>query len=180
MIRRADRDNAGIVAECQALEKPRLQEDDLASLKFWKDQEAAKPEVRVRLKLLRVATKRAVLKRDWLRDDSALQNLLILKRPTGTNFHVRVLEADRLKVLWSKIGQDWSHDEVVAALRLYAKLWNQPISKAIGSPVEMMAQQIGRVSTGVYNKLMNLRALDPRAIQKGLAGGSRVDRAVWD
>ena len=151
MIRRADRDNAGIVAECQALEKPRLQEDDLASLKFWKDQEAAKPEVRVRLKLLRVATKRAVLKRDWLRDDSALQNLLILKRPTGTNFHVRVLEADRLKVLWSKIGQDWSHDEVVAALRLYARAVQRSLLKVIESTDFRPPKAAARRSCGIVS-----------------------------
>jgi EVE domain len=176
-----DRDNSGIVAECQVLDKPRRQDDDPASLRFWKNEEdPTTAKVRVQLKLLRVATKREVLKRDWLQQDRILQTLLILRRPVGTNFPVENVEAQRLRVLWSKVGQDWPRDEVVAALCLYASLWNKPISKTTGSPVEVLAQQIGRVPTGVYNKLMNFRALDPRAAQKGLDGSSQVDRAAWN
>lgn len=174
-----DKENAGIIAECEVVEQPRSQLEDPVALPFWKDHEELGEAVRARLKLLRVSNKREVLKREWLRDDSALNNLLILRQAAGTNFPVTEIEARRLKVLWSKIGQDWSRDEVVAALRLYASLWDKPISKTIGSPVERLSQQIGRVPTGVYNKLMNLRALDPRVDQKGLAGGSKTDREVW-
>jgi hypothetical protein len=171
--------DAGIIAECEVVEQPRSQLDDPVALPFWRPGEEIGEAVRTRLKLLRVANKREMLKREWLRDDSVLQNLLILRQAAGTNFPVTEIEAGRLKVLWSKIGQDWSRDEVVAALHLYASLWDKPISKTIGSPVEQLSQQIGRVSTGVYNKLMNLRALDPRVDQRGLPGGSKTDREVW-
>jgi len=177
----SEKDSAGIVAECEVVEQPRPQLDDPIAMPFWKAGSENREAVAVctRLKLLRVANKRQVLKRDWLRDDSALQNLLILRQAAGTNFPVADAEAGRLRILWSKIGQDWSRDEVVAALDLYASLWDKPISKTIGSPVEQLSQKIGRVSTGVYNKLMNLRALDPRVEQKGLPGGSKIDRQVW-
>jgi len=33
--------------------------------------------------------------------------------------------------------------------------------------------------TGVYNKVMNFRALDPRDARKGLAAAGETDRAVW-
>jgi len=46
--------------------------------------------------------------------------------------------------------------------------------------VEHLAQQIGRAPTGFYNKLMNLRAIDPRDSRKGFDGGSKVDQATWD
>jgi predicted HNH restriction endonuclease len=174
-----DKENAGIIAECEVVEQPRSQLEDPIALPFWKDHEELGEAGRTWLKLVRVANKKEVLKRGWLRDDSALQNLRILRQAAGTNFPVTEIEARRLRVLWSKIGQDWSRDEVVAALHLYASLWDKPISKTIGSPVEQLAQQIGRVSTGVYNKLMNLRALDPRVDQKGLPGGSKTDREVW-
>jgi hypothetical protein len=174
-----DKEQAGIVAECEVAELARTQLEDPFALPFWKLGEEAGEALRTRLRLLRVANKREVLKREWLRDDSVLQNLLILRQAAGTNFPVTEAESRRLKVLWSKVGQDWSRDEVVAALHLYASLGGKPISKTIGSPVERLSQQIGRVPTGVYNKLMNLRALDPRVDQKGLAGGSRTDREVW-
>jgi predicted HNH restriction endonuclease len=174
-----DKENAGIIAECEVVEQPRSQLEDPIALPFWKDHEELGEAVRTWLKLIRVANKKEVLKREWLRDDSVLQNLLILRQAAGTNFPVSEAESRRLKVLWSKVGQDWSRDEVVAALHLYAGLGEKPISRTIGSPVERLSQQIGRVPTGVYNKLMNLRALDPRVDQKGLAGGSKTDREVW-
>lgn len=43
-----------------------------------------------------------------------------------------------------------------------------------------MAQRIGRATTGVYNKLMNLRSIDPRDDRKGFEGGSKADQSVWD
>lgn len=176
----ADKQNAGIIAECEVIEQPRSQLDDPVAQPFWKPSvEESGEAFRTRLRLLRVANKREVLKRDWLRDDSVLQSLLILRQAAGTNFPVTEAESRRLRVLWSKVGQDWSRDEVVATMHLYVRLWDRPISKTIGAPVEQLSQQIGRVPTGVYNKLMNLRALDPRVDQRGLAGGSKMDREVW-
>src|SRR5688572_6344554 len=39
---------------------------------------------------------------------------------------------------------------------------------------------ISRAPTGVYNKLMNFRALDSRSTATGFTGGSKLDASVWD
>jgi len=171
---------AGVVAEGTVAEHPQVQKDDPISAGFWKQAPEQDEAMRVRIRLNRIATKREILKREWMRDDSALKNLLILRQAAGTNFPVEDAEARRLGQLWRKTGTDWGRDEVVAALHLYEHLLNKPISKVAGSPVEQLAQQIGRAPTGVYNKLMNLRAIDPRDSRKGFEGGSRVDQATWD
>jgi hypothetical protein len=175
----ADREAAGIVAKCTVVERPKLQLDDPVARPFWRGEPDLAESVRCRLHLVGLASKKEVLKRDWLREDSALRNLLILRQAAGTNFPVEETEAQRLNVLWAKTGQDWSRDEVIAALHLYADLWDKPVSRGIGSPVEQLAQKIGRVPTGVYNKLMNLRSLDPRVEQKGLPSVGNADRQVW-
>ena len=69
-----EKENAGIVAECEIVELPRFQRDDPVALPFWTRGEGIGEAGRTRLKLLRVANKREALKREWLRDDSALQN----------------------------------------------------------------------------------------------------------
>ncbi len=109
-----------------------------------------------------------------------LREMLIIRQPNATNFPVTPGQGERLFSLWGKTGSDWSRDEVIAALRLYEQLRDQSISRAVGSPVERLAQVIGRAPAGVYNKLMNFRALDPRVAQKGLSAGSKMDAAVWD
>lgn len=42
-----------------------------------------------------------------------------------------------------------------------------------------MALQIGRAVTGVYNKVMNFRHLDPQDLRAGLSGAGSIDRKVW-
>jgi hypothetical protein len=143
-------------------------------------QGASESADRVRLRLVRIANKKEVLRREWLENDAKLRSLLILRQASGTNFPVSSTEEARLSELWSKTGSDWSEPEVTAALKLYSEIWNQPISKTPESPVSEIAQMIGRATTGVYNKLMNLRALDPRVEAEGLTGGSKADARVWD
>lgn len=175
-----DAGTAGIIAEGTIVDPPAVQADDSLAAPFW----IAPPEtdllMRVKIRINRIANKREMLKRDWMKDDSALQSMLILRQAAGTNFPLTHPEASRLRQLWLKIGQDWSRDEIVAAIFLYEDLFEQPIPKGAGSKVEQIAQQIGRVPTGLYNKLMNLRALDSRAPQKGLKGGSKLDEATWN
>ena len=170
---------AGILGEGTIAENPKVQEDDALSVAFWK-QTPESGAMRVKIRLNRVATKRQVLKRDWMKDDSVLRNLLIMRQAAGTNFPVEEPEAKRLGQLWRKTGTDWGRDELIAALRLYEQLRDKPISKVAGSEVERLAQQLGRVPTGVYNKLMNLRAIDPRDDRKGFEGGSKVDQETWN
>jgi hypothetical protein len=130
------------------------------------------------MSLLRRASKREVLKREWLIDDAVLKDLLIVRQPAGTNFPVEPEQERRLKDLWENTGRDWSRDEDVAALFAYSTLFGKPISRSEDSLVSQIAQQIGRATTGVYNKLMNFRSIDPRAPQEGLKGASEMDRAT--
>jgi hypothetical protein len=171
----------GITAELQVIEPVSVQTDDPASIRYWKQPvpEASAAARRVRMRLLRLASKREVLKREWLIDDAVLKNLLIIRQPAGTNFPVEPVQERRLRDLWENTGRDWSRDEDVAALFAYTTLFGKPISKSEDSLVSQIAQQIGRATTGVYNKLMNFRSIDPRAPQEGLKGASEVDRATW-
>lgn len=171
----------GIVAELRVIEPVSVQTDDPASLRYWKQPapEASEPAPRVRMRLLRLAGKREVLKREWLIDDAVLKNLLIVRQPAGTNFPVEPAQERRLRDLWENTGRDWSRDEDVAALYAYSTLFGKPISRSEDSLVSQIAQQIGRATTGVYNKLMNFRSIDPRAPQEGLKGASETDRATW-
>ena len=175
-----DAAQAGILAEGTITEYPRVQKDDVLSADFWKQAPEPDEALRVKIRLNRIASKKEVLKREWMKDDSVLRNMLIMKQALARTSQWKSKEAKRLGHLWRKTGTDWGRDEVVAALRLYEQLRDKPISKVAGSEVEHLAQQIGRAPTGFYNKLMNLRAIDPRDSRKGFDGGSKVDQATWD
>ena len=54
------------------------------------------------------------------------------------------------------------------------------VSKLPGSPVSTAALRSGRIVTGMYNKVMNFRAIDPKDPRAGLSAASVVDRQVWD
>jgi 5-methylcytosine-specific restriction endonuclease McrA len=172
-------DSGGVLAECRVVSEVQDLPDDEDSKPFWKTLPTETTAPRVVLKLIRLANKKEFIKRSWLKTDGILCNLHILRQPAGTNFPVTSDQASRLSTIWQRAGIDWTRSEVVAALTLYADLWNQPISKNIGSPVENLSQKIGRVPTAVYNKLMNFRSVDPRVDAAGLSGGSKVDRSVW-
>ena len=172
---------SGVIAESRVIEPVTEQADDPEARQYWIDpDDAAGIGPRVRLRLERIAKSKEVLKREWLESDSILTDLAVLRVRVGTNFAVTEHQAERIFELWGKTGIPWSRAEVIAALHLYEELLDQPISKSVGSPVEQLAQRIGRAPTGVYNKLMNLRALDTRAEQAGLSGGSVTDARVWD
>jgi hypothetical protein len=67
-----DAAQAGILAEGTIAEDPRIQKDDALSAPFWK-QAPEDEAMRVKIRLNRIATKRQVLKRDWMKDDSVLR-----------------------------------------------------------------------------------------------------------
>jgi predicted HNH restriction endonuclease len=129
---------------------------------------------------VRVANKREVLKRDWLVEDPLLSEMLVITQRTGTNFSTTAKQEARLSALWDATGKDWTRDEVIAALWAYAKTYGQPISKKRGSPVSDVAALIGRAVSSVYNKLMNLRAIDPREHRAGFESNAATDEAVWE
>lgn len=176
-----DKNRSGIIAEARVAGSVLHTSPDDLTNKFWVSSSGeAIPKDRVRLRLVRIANKKEILRREWLEDDEKLKSLLILRQAAGTNFPVTPTEDARLSELWEKTGSDWSEPEVIAALKIYSEIWDQPISKTQNSPVSEIAQRIGRATTGVYNKLMNFRALDPRVKAAGLTGGSKNDARVWD
>lgn len=131
------------------------------------------------LDIVRVANKREILRRDWLKEDPVLSKMLIFRFASGTNFPVTQNEERRLIALWDATGKDWTRDEAVAALWAYDKTYGGPVSKLSGSPVAQVATQIGRAISGTYNKLMNFRALDPRDDRKGFDSNAEIDNLVW-
>ncbi len=172
--------SAGVIAAGTVVEPPKFQLDDIVSANFWQEPFTNTEQMRVRVRLNRLAKSKEVLKRDWMKDDSVLRELLIMKQPAGTTFPVTAAQSRRLGQLWRKTGTDWSRDEVVAAIWLYVELHDKEISKTAGSSVEQLAQKLGRAPSGVYNKLMNIRSIDPRDARKGFDGGSKVDQMTWD
>jgi hypothetical protein len=77
------------------------------------------------------------------------------------------------------VGQDWTRDESLGGLYAYCHTLGRSISKLQGSDVAKVALVIGRPVVGVYNKVLNFRAIDPRDTRAGLSSVSVMDRAVW-
>ena len=173
------KDKAGIVARATVVTEPANMPDDPAAAPFWKSDAPIGANTRVTLRVDGVANSREFIKRDWLVDDPACSELLIIRQPAGTNFPLEPREAERLRNLWTKTGVDWSRAESLAALHTYLALYGKQISRKPGSPVADLAMLIGRAVTGAYNKIMNFRAIDPRDSRAGMDGASNVDRSVW-
>lgn len=172
-------DDSGIVGEAEVTGQVETRLDDPEAEPFWIDKAGPSAAPRVGLKLKRVASKREIIRRTWLKDDHELRDLLIVKMASGTNFPVAAELAPKLFAIWSNVGRNWTYAEVVAAMWAYAQVWDQTVSKTKGSPVDQVSRLVNRVISGVYNKLMNLRSLDPRIEAKGLPGGSDIDKQVW-
>lgn len=173
-----ERDLSGVVAECRVASSVEERGEEPNALLFWKG-ELPKVEDRVQLIVLRVANARQILKRDWLTSDPILRDLLLFRQAQGTNYKLTEDAADRLKLLWARTGLDWSWRDSVAGLWAYEQTRGKEVSKVPGSPVALVAIATGRAVSGVYNKVMNFRALDPTDERKGFEGGSDTDRQVW-
>ena len=179
-----DPDKSGIIAEAEIAGPVFSQEDEASSSIFWHSDVEITPlhagaVPRVRLKLIRVAPSKGVLKREWLKEDPVLSDLLILRLATGTNFKVPVEHAGRLNALWSKVGQDWTYAESVAGMWAFKETRGGPVSRLPGSVVSDLSLLISRVVPGIYNKIMNFRHLDPEDARRGLSGGGEADGHVW-
>jgi hypothetical protein len=173
-----DREGSGIVAECRVASPVSVRMPDDASLAFWAE-ESPKPEARVDLVVIRVATSRQVLKRDWLKADPVLRELLLFRQAQGTNYFLEPEHAERLDALWSRTGVDWTWRDSVAGLWAYQQTVGKEVSKLPGSPVAIVALAIGRAVSGVYNKVMNFRSIDPTDPRTGFPGRGETDTAVW-
>jgi hypothetical protein len=172
---------AGIIAETIVSEAPTLRDEDSEGVAFWREtsERATAPQIRAVLHLVRVASSREVLRRDWMQDDPILKDLPNLKMQAGTNYKLSREQADRLDALWSRTGRDWSRDEAVAGLWAYDQTYGRAVSKLSNSPVADVALRTGRAVSGVYAKVMNFRSLDPRVPGQGMSGAGRADRLVW-
>lgn len=175
-----DRTKSGVVAEARVIAGAAPRPEDPASVPFWRDTaDATGIQMRVGLRLLRVADRGQILQRDWLSGDPVLRELAVFQMAQGTNYPVLAEQAVRLTALWSRIGRDWSYAESVAGLWAYIRTYGGEVSRLPGSPVADIALAIGRVVPGVYNKVMNFRAIDPRDTRAGMSGAGAMDRKVW-
>jgi predicted HNH restriction endonuclease len=170
---------AGVIAEARVIGTPTLLDDDEESKPFWIGEQTSSQKIRATLQLVRVANAKEMLKRDWLEEDPILFDLPNIKMASGTNFKITPEHADRLNRLWSRIGQNWSRSEALAGLYAYIETYGDTVSKRPGSPVAEVSVRIGRPISGVYNKVMNFRHIDPRDKREGLSGGGAADREVW-
>ncbi|SHI12036.1 HNH endonuclease [Bradyrhizobium erythrophlei] len=171
----------GIIAEGIVTAAPELRGEDPQGIQFWRTEgpRASAPQVRAVMRLVKVATSREVLRRDWCLEDPVLRDLANLKMQAGTNYRLTPEHAARLDALWTRTGRDWTRNESLAGLWAYAQTFGQPVSRLPGSPVATMALTIGRAVSGVYAKVMNFRSLDPRVPGEGMSGAGEADRAVW-
>lgn len=77
------------------------------------------------------------------------------------------------------MANNWQEDELLLTLHLYCRT---PFGKLHQTNPEIIkiAQIIGRTPSAVAMKACNFASLDPALAQKGLAGASKADRALWD
>jgi 5-methylcytosine-specific restriction endonuclease McrA len=172
---------AGIIAEAVVTAPSALRDEDADGVRFWRTQgpRAIAPQMRAGMRLLKVATAREVIRRDWCKDDPILRHLANIRMQAGTNYPVTPEQARRLSALWSRTGRDWNRSESIAGLWTYAQTFAQPISQIPGSPVANTALLIGRAVSGLYAKVMNFRSIDPRVPDEGMSGAGDTDRRVW-
>lgn len=171
----------GIVAEAIVTASPQLRGEDPDGVRFWRTQgpRATAPQVRVVMRLVKVATTREELRRSWCEEDPILHDLANIRMAAGTNYRVTFQQAQRIAWLWSRTGRDWSYRELVAALTIYAETYDKPVSKLPNSPVARVAVMTGRAVSSVYAKVLNFRFLDPRSDGKGMSRAGAADAKVW-
>lgn len=172
---------AGVVAEALVASPVDTMAGDEHTTKFWQSPaDAAQPAERVWLRLVRRSAAKEMLRRDWLLEDPILRNALILRQAVGTNFPLTDIEAQRLQQMWARVGQDWSRNESIAGLWAYSQTLGKSVSRLPSTPVALVSQLTGRAISGVYNKVMNFRSIDPRDSRSGMSGAGATDRVVWD
>jgi hypothetical protein len=173
---------AGVIAEGEVIAPVALRSENLDAVPFWRTGAAEATEARQRtlLRLVRVAPPRQIIRRDWCAEDPILWTLPNLKMAAGTNYPLAPEQVERLAALWNRTGHDFTRNESVAGLWAYARTHDGPVSRLPGSPVADVALRIGRAVSGVYNKVMNFRHLDPRDDRAGMSGGSDADARVWN
>jgi hypothetical protein len=173
---------AGVIAEAEITAPVAPRSESVEAVPFWRTGASEATEMRPRalLRLVRVATPREVIRREWCVEDPILRTLPNLKMAAATNYPLAREQVERLAALWTRTGHDWTRNECIAGLWAYARTSGSPVSRLSGSPVADVALLIGRVISGVYDKVMNFRHLDPRDERAGMSGGGDADARVWD
>ena len=172
---------SGIVARGIITGRPIVMPQDAASNRLWAKGTDLTKDWRVPIFLHeKCLGPKTVIKREWLQDDPILSGIRILKMKNETNYRIGPNEAARLSTLVRNTGRDWNEAESIAGLWAYAHTLAKPVSRLQGSPVAEVALTIGRAVTGVYNKVMNFRAIDPTDSRSGLQAGGRIDKVVWE
>lgn len=77
------------------------------------------------------------------------------------------------------MANDWQEDELLLTLHLYCRTPFGKLHKT-NPDIIQLANIIGRSPSAVAMKACNFASLDPALAQKGLAGASKADRALWD
>jgi hypothetical protein len=104
---------AGVIAEAEVIAPVALRSESADAVPFWRAgaPEASERRPRALLRLVRVATPREVIRRDWCREDPILQTLPNLKMAAGTNYPLASEQAERLAALWTAAVPDAPSDE---------------------------------------------------------------------
>src|ERR1700684_747026 len=89
---------AGVVAEGIVIAPPYVRAEAPDSLPYWRISTArgTAPQIRAGLRLVKVASKREVLRRAWCLEDPILKELPNLKMQAGTNYKIAGPQAQRL------------------------------------------------------------------------------------
>ena len=173
-------DIAGIVAKGIITGRPEEMNRDAATQNLLSN-EQPEIELMVPLRIKEMCLdKGRIVKRKWLEDDPIVSNIRILKFHSETNYLIGSNEAERIAALVRNTGRNWKRPESIAGMWAYANTINKPVSRVSGTPVADVALTIGRAVTGVYNKVMNFRAIDPNDSRSGLSAGGHSDIVVWE
>jgi hypothetical protein len=145
-----EKGTAGIIAETGVIAPVTPVRESTDAIPFWRADASGAMEVRPRviLRLVRVATPRETIRRDWCVEDPVLQTLPNLKMAAATNYPLAQEQVERLAALWGRTGHDWTRDESVAGLWAYARTAGGPVSRLPGTPTAEVALRIGRQSVG--------------------------------
>jgi hypothetical protein len=104
------REPSGIIAKAEVISTPAEGRDDPKSLPFWKSEvDKNAIALRVGIRLTEIAKPQAILRRDALMTDPALESLKIIRMPNGTNYRVDPEQSQRLDKLWLEAAKEWSN-----------------------------------------------------------------------
>ncbi len=106
----------GVVGVGTIISKPALTKDDELSKKYWREERPESEAMRVEIEVTGLNLgAREVVQRKWMLADPVLENLMILKMASGTNFPLTPAHAERLLQLTTNTGVSWTKEESMAA-----------------------------------------------------------------